>query len=113
MPADVRPFRWTAEQRNELKVQLPIQLAACDVTASLHGGLVRYIVDGILPGGFLQACLCNSLPEAARRGDARSLMSLPGIIAFLEHVAPRDCWGSREKVLAWTSTPDRLEICEP
>ena len=103
-------FRWSAAERNALLSQLPVQLDACIVPPHLHGGLIRYIVDGILPGSFLQACLCASFPDVARRGDESSLIGFPGIVAFLEHYAPRDCWGSREKVLAWTATPDRLEI---
>jgi hypothetical protein len=112
MSAEIRYFRWTAAQRVVMLSQLPIQMQVCDVRPHLQGGLVRYVVDGLLPGGFLQACLCVNLIEVARRGDPNSLLSLPGVIAFLEHYAPEDCWGSREKVAAWTCTPDRLEIPE-
>lgn len=113
MTAEVVRFRWTAAEREDLLLRLPIALADCYVSGHLCGGLVRYIVDGVLPGGFLQGCLCNNLIEAARRGDPRSLVSLPGVIMFLEHYAPEPCWGSTAKVRAWTSTPDRLEIAEP
>lgn len=113
MTADVVRFRWAPAQRESLLLALPRALNDCGVSEHLRGGLIRYVVDGVLPGGFLQACLCASLIEAARRGDPHSLMSLPGVVMFLEHYAPEDCWGSVGKVRAWTSTPDRLEITEP
>jgi hypothetical protein len=112
MSGEVRYFRWTTAQRADLMSKLPIQLQVCEVRPHLQDGLVRYVVDGVLPGGFLQACLCVHLIEVARRGDGISLLSLPGVITFLEHYAPSACWGSRAKVLAWTTTPDRLEIPE-
>lgn len=112
MMAEIVRFRWTAAQREDLLQRLPVILADCDVRDHLRGGLIRYVVDGILPGGFLQACLCKSLIETARRGDPGSLVSLPGVVMFLEHYAPADCWGSVATVRAWTSTPDRLEISE-
>lgn len=112
MSAEIHYFRWTAIERIQLLATLPVQLDACDVRRHLQSGLIHHIVHGLLPGGFLQAVLCKNLIETARRGDATSLLSLPGLVTFLEHYAPDDCWGSRDKVLAWTITPDRLEIPE-
>jgi hypothetical protein len=80
------------------------------VPLNLRGGLDRYILDGILPGGFLQAVLCCDLREAALRADPVSLFALPTLVHFLEHYAPRECWGSHAAVVAYTVTPDRLEI---
>jgi hypothetical protein len=80
------------------------------VPAHLREGLLRYFSDGILPGSFLQAVLCNNLIEAVRRADPISFHALPSLFEFLVAYAPADSWGAREKVLGWTTTPARLEI---
>jgi hypothetical protein len=82
----------------------------CAVPEHLRDGLARYLLDRILPGSFLQAVLCADLSEAARRGDPSSLVGLGGLMAFLDHYAPDGSWGSRAAVLAWTVTPERLEV---
>jgi hypothetical protein len=100
----------TDAQRERLVTTLIGALATSAVPDHLRGGLVRYFSDGILPGSFLQAVLCNDLVQATQRGTASSLCGLPDLVAFLLAVAPSAAWGSRDAVLAWTTTPDRLEI---
>ncbi len=67
----------------------------------MHGGLRRWIEDGITPGGFLCAVLENDLKEAVARADAINLQNLPNYIRYLYNYAPRGCWGSPENVEAW------------
>jgi len=99
----------TDAQREAFVAEIVSALPASDIPHHLRAGLVRYFSDGILPSGFLQAVLCNDLAEALMRciGDVRMLVPL---VVFLNNAAPAFAWGSREKVLAWTTTPDRLEI---
>jgi hypothetical protein len=104
---------WTADDRSKIAAALRDGAAVCGVPPHLRGGLDRYILDGILPGGFLQAVLCADLIEVALRADPVSLQSLPAVVQFLMFYAPRECWRSRAAVLVWTITPDRLEISEP
>lgn len=85
-------------------------LARAGVPMHLRRGLALYFSAGILPGSFLQAVLCNNLREAWLRGDPIARRDLFCIVDFLHSWAPIDSWGSRDKVLAWTVTPDRLEI---
>jgi len=81
------------------------------VPPHLRGGLLRYFVAGILPGSFLQAVLCNDLVKAVRRhSGAGAAYTITVLRKFLLEHAPFEAWGSREKVLAWTTTPDRLEV---
>jgi len=104
------PFenRGTAEER----AALVRDIRESRVPEHLRDGLVRYFADGILPGGFLQAVLCNVLEEAMARhfNPAQAAATISTIHGFLLEHAPADAWGSRAKVLAWTTTPDRLEI---
>jgi hypothetical protein len=60
-----------------------------------HGSLVRYILDGVIPGGFLQAVLSNDLREACARADDQNLFAIPVIVAWLYNYAPANCWGSK------------------
>jgi len=86
------------------------ELAESDIPHHLRDGLVRYFRDGILPGSFLQAVLCNDLLATVSRAAPRALDALPALMEFLHWTAPVEAWGSRKKVLAWTTTPDRLEV---
>jgi hypothetical protein len=93
------------------RARLAAGLEAAGVPEHLRGGLVRYLVDRILPGGFLQAVLCNDLVGAVRRHHgAGAAYTITTIRKFLLALVPEEAWGSVEKVTAWTVTPDRLEI---
>lgn len=99
------------DAERELLVQaLANALIASHVPLHLRAGLMRYFVDRILPGGFLQAVLCNDLEQTVSRAAPGAVATLPALVAFLMATAPADAWGSRDAVLAWTTTPDRLEI---
>jgi hypothetical protein len=97
-------------ERQHLVATLVGALPASGIPHHLRGGLVRYFSDGILPGSFLQAVLCNDLREAIVHGNPGSEHALRPLSTFLAYHAPDVAWGSREKVLAWTTTPNRLEI---
>jgi hypothetical protein len=91
------------------------ELEAANVPEHLRGGLERYLVDGILPGGFLQAVLCDELEQALARFaglPAGASVTIAAVRTFLIRFAPADAWGSVAKVSAWTATPSRLEIAE-
>ena len=103
-----------ARQRDAMVARLVEALADSGVPNHLRDGLVRYFTDGILPGGFLQAVLCNVLEEAMARhsglGPEHAARTISTIYGFLLEHAPAVAWGSRDRVLAWTTTPQRLEI---
>jgi hypothetical protein len=85
-------------------------LAESKVPDHLREGLMLYVAQGILPGGFMQAVLANNLREAMRRGSYGGIVALPALVDFLTWHLPAEAWGSVAHVLAWTTTPDRLEI---
>lgn len=73
------------------------------IPSHMHGGLRRYLDDKIAPGGFMMAVLENNLKEAVGRADHMNLRALPEYVSFLYNYAPRNCWGSPEKVATWLS----------
>lgn len=67
----------------------------------MQGGMKRYIEDGIPPGGFLYAVLCNDLMGAVRKADDINQHRLIDYARFLYNEAPSNCYGSPQKVEAW------------
>lgn len=74
----------------------------------MEGSIIRYIEDGINPGRFLTAVICNDLLEAVSRADNENLANLPAYVDFFYNQAPRLCWGSKEKMERWIAS--RTEI---
>ena len=87
------------ETREHYRVKAAVQ----GVPEHTIGGLVRYIVDGIPPGDFLQAVLTNDLMGAFGRADEENGLCLRHICNFLYNDAPAVCFGSEEKMVAWMS----------
>lgn len=77
---------------------------ACEnrrVPPHLTDGIVRYLRDGVAPGGFLMAALRNDLVSAVSRADAESLAGLRHLVSFIFNDMPSDAWGSPEAVNDW------------
>lgn len=66
-----------------------------------RGSLQRYIEQGIPPGGFLSAVICNDLKDACGRADHESRFMLFDLVSWLYNYAPSPCWGSPEKFKAY------------
>lgn len=60
-----------------------------------------YIQHGIIPGGFLEAVICNNLKEAVGMADEENLRNLPAYVGFFYNQAPSPCWGSEKKMEDW------------
>jgi hypothetical protein len=65
------------------------------------GGLCRYIENGIEPGSFLSAVLCNDLRAACECADDTNRHRLFEYVQFLYSYAPASCWGSQERFEKW------------
>lgn len=61
----------------------------------------RWIEEGILPGGFLQAILANDLYTAVCRADATNLYLLREYYWWLTEHAPPACFGSVQSLKNW------------
>ena len=59
-----------------------------------------YIEHGCQPGSGWMAILSNTL-DAVVIVDNDTCAQLPAIYRWLVNRAPSNCWGSRDKVLAW------------
>jgi len=80
-------------------------------------GMKRYIEHGIIPGGFLQAVICNNLVESFARADGTNILRLFDYASFLYNEIPTSAWGSEEKMLEWANgfhpqKPDLPELPE-
>ena len=65
------------------------------------GSLRRYIENGIEPGSFLSAVLCNDLRGACECADDTNRSRLFEYVKFLYSYAPAGCWGSQERFEKW------------
>ena len=77
--------------------------------------IVNYLVFGYAPGSFHMALFENNLADAACKSHPLNQWAM--IISFMKwliNYAPRDSWGSAEKVKAWLelSDDDRRKKCE-
>jgi len=82
------------------------------VPSHLAGGLARYYLTGIMPGGFLTAVLSNDLRGAINNGDVEAVASLRNIIVFLNNNLPNICWGEPSKVANWNALATRMGVME-
>lgn len=71
------------------------------VPAHLHEGIRRWVDDGIVPGGFLQAVICNDLYIATSVSGYSSESKLPEIVRFFVWCVPAACWGSPDALKSW------------
>ena len=64
--------------------------------------LRMYIEEGYSPGGFMTAVLSNDLFQAVAVADPYHLSMIPNLVVWIYNEAPRECWGSKAKVEAWS-----------
>jgi hypothetical protein len=67
----------------------------------MQAALRRYVLEGVKPGDFLTAVICNDLRNAVGRADETNLPLLKLYVQWFYNVAPGSCWGSDEKMLKW------------
>jgi len=67
-------------------------------------GIVRYLENGIEPGGFLSAVICNDLRGAFGRADETNARLIGEYVRFFYNEVPSPAWGSPEKMEAWMAS---------
>ena len=60
-----------------------------------------YVNEGIRPGGFLEALLCNDLISACIRSDKENANALREIVLWCYGNLPGDSWGDKASVESW------------
>lgn len=73
----------------------------CGIPQHCRGGLELYLTEGIEPGGFLMAVLCNNLTEAVGMADHINASHLKSYVWLMHNFMPSDSHGSPENVKEW------------
>ncbi len=76
----------------------------------IRPGVRRYIENGILPGDFLKAVICNKLKESFMFADDTNLLRMQDIVSFFYNEAPIACWGSSKEMLAWATRGGQIGV---
>lgn len=83
------------------KTELAASLTAHGVPQHLHEGAIRYVAEGVKPGGFLVACFENNFVDAMCRANGLEMIELLAIAKWIYNEAPARCWGSPGIVQTW------------
>ena len=73
----------------------------CKIPEYMHDGIRRWILDGILPGSFLEAVIRNDFKGACVNADENNSRYLANYGKFFTWYAPMGCWGCNENVKDW------------
>lgn len=69
--------------------------------AYMADGMKRYLENGIPPGSFMRALLCNDLMDACQRADDSNRAAIFEWASWLYNHAPSGSYGSREAYTEW------------
>lgn len=72
-----------------------------EIPPHLWDGIRMFLLEGRETGDFLYAVFCNDLADAIGRADPLSEAALGDIVRWLNHGAPSQAWGSKERVAYW------------
>lgn len=64
-------------------------------------GMTAYVNQGLVPGHFLTAIICNDLKETVARADYENETLISLYVRWFYNVAPAPCWGSPAKMQTW------------
>ena len=64
-------------------------------------GIKRYVEQGIRPGSFLTAVICNDLQGAVGKADDENLRNIYAYTAYFYNEVPESCWGTPQKMKDW------------
>lgn len=64
-------------------------------------GIKRYVEDGIRPGDFLTAIICNDLTNSVWRADETNMRNIPAFVEYFYNRVPLSIWKSKENMEAW------------
>ena len=71
----------------------PYVFRGITLPGNLRESIDRYVNERVPTGGFLRACINDSLRDAVVRADEDSLVAIPAIVGYLYNECPAFCWG--------------------
>lgn len=71
------------------------------IPATTMGSINRYVNEGLPPGSFVTAVLCNDLFNAIGTADEDNIVALPEIVRYVYNELPSNAWGTLNKMNAW------------
>lgn len=71
------------------------------IPGHMVGGIKRYVLNGIPPGGFLTALLSNDFMGAVGKADDDNQRALISWAQFLYNHVPSGCFGSPDAFNKW------------
>ena len=77
--------------------------------AHIRYSMKRYIEDGVRPGDFLTAVICDKLVDSFVKADDVNIACMFEIAGFMYNEAPSVCRGSKEKLEAWMKQQKKPE----
>jgi len=80
---------------------MPYKFRQFHIPDRMMPGIKRYLEQGIEPGDFLVAVICNNLHGAIGQADDENLANLPAFVGYFYNETPRGCWGSQEIMEKW------------
>lgn len=69
----------------------------------MQDSIRRYVVQGILPGHFLQGVITNDLRMAVNHADDTNLPLIRRYVQWFYNHAPANCHGSQQTMLQWSA----------
>lgn len=103
-------YNLLAELRPDVDATAEAGLEIAGIPDHMHEGLLRYLRQGMVPGSFLAAILCNDYFGACAQADRENMRALHAYAVFLNNM-PSACYGSRVKVDAWAKAgADRRKV---
>lgn len=73
------------------------------IPARMQDAIRRYVVQGLIPGHFLQGVISNDLRMAVNHADDENLPMIKLYVQWFYNHAPAGCNGSVESMLKWSS----------
>ncbi len=86
---------------DEFKTKIEQGFALYRLPEHMLDGVRAYILHGRPTGHFLEALFSNDFMGACARADGENLAAIVRYATFLFNIAPKDCYGSPERVAEW------------
>lgn len=91
------------KHQNYAVERLEIAMKEWQIPESMRDGLRLYLSDGIEPGSFLSACLCNDFKGACFAADSHNVLILKQYAGVIVNSMPSASQGDNERFMKWVA----------